>query len=802
MLRQIQPSKKEVILPLKKQVFSGQTIATPEVQSSNKALDNFFMFGQSNAPLTLAAENGHVEVLKLLLNYAYENEFVKEGDDPAFDFIFQMEKEVDSSKWLTEDGWWHQALQGASSEGHVEIVELLLKCVQGTNIPKFIFEESFHDAVWRGHEKVVNVLLTFAKDRAIDAEVVLNGNTRSHSRIQQRSKMSEKDERSKQILNLLVKFAYDNIVGQDLLFRTTQEDNAPLHLENEDDHKRAIELLIECVQDNNSDPNILFGKFVMGITPLHLACRWGHIEVLQRLLQFANENNIGPSIVFSKRETGETPLDLACIKGHRQIVEILLQYANEKDVETNILFGKKISILYVIRDCGDENFIKRVLSFAYGRMIGHKIFYNAENSRQSIDSQSFHEEIIQRLINEEQLKPKILFEENVFGYTPLYVAVFLGHERVLQLLLGFAKDKNEINAAFLFKRYENKTPLCLASGYNRKEMVKSLLAFAKDKKMDPEEILELNGMYYDTPLCIATRTGNEEIVNMLLEFAKGTKVDFNKFFAKSTPLYRASLRGHGNIVKLLLKYAVDQRIKPEILFKTHFNETPLKSAFTGMSQTDGMKVVELLLKFAYEKNIDPNLLFPPMSYRDNYYFSKMVERTDLLIRFAYDKIMDEKRLFTETGKDQLDLRKEEDHVKAVQLIIEALERKGMEPEILFVKGLMGMNPLRVACLLNHAKVVKLLLDFANGNEIDCGKVFQENEEGNTPLHLAAKKGNESVVEEILNSFQWEEIHPILCKTNEDGRTVFQLAVELNREKIVELFQKFAKGKPSTSAASD
>ena len=314
--------------------------------------------------------------------------------------------------------------------------------------------------------------------------------------------MSEKDERSNQILNLLVKFAYDSIVGQDLLFLTTQEDNAPLHLENEDDHKRAIELLIECVQDNNSDPNILFDKFVMGITPLHLACRWGHIEVLQRLLQFANENNIGPSIVFSKRETGETPLDLACIKGHRQIVEILLQYANEKDVETNILFGKKISILYVIRDCGDENFIKRVLSFAYGRMIGHKTFYNAENSRQSIDSQSFHEEIIQRLINEEQLEPKVLFEENVFGYTPLYVAVSLGHERVLQLLLGFAKDKNEINAAFLFKRYKNKTPLCLASGYNRKEMVKSLLAFAKDKKMDPEEILELNGMYYGTPLCI------------------------------------------------------------------------------------------------------------------------------------------------------------------------------------------------------------------------------------------------------------------------------------------------------------
>ncbi|KAI0817242.1 hypothetical protein GGR55DRAFT_684943 [Xylaria sp. FL0064] len=83
-------------------------------------------------PLSLAAENGHAEIVKLLL---------ERGADPE-----------------SRDGSKRTPLSWAASEGHKEIVQLLL--ARGTNVEvrdSFGFEESCSNL--EGHERVVKLLL-------------------------------------------------------------------------------------------------------------------------------------------------------------------------------------------------------------------------------------------------------------------------------------------------------------------------------------------------------------------------------------------------------------------------------------------------------------------------------------------------------------------------------------------------------------------------------------------------------------------------------------------------------------------
>jgi len=113
---------------------------------------------------------------------------------------------------------------------------------------------------------------------------------------------------------MLVKIAYDKIVGQEIFFLATGEEN--LILANEKRHLTAVESLMNSARH----PKILFETFVMGITPLHMACYCGHDKVVQRLLHFAKENEIDPNIVFVKHESEKTSLHLAYKGKHRHII--------------------------------------------------------------------------------------------------------------------------------------------------------------------------------------------------------------------------------------------------------------------------------------------------------------------------------------------------------------------------------------------------------------------------------------------------------------------------------------------------
>jgi len=96
------------------------------------------------APLHLAAQRGHKDVVQLLLSHSAE---------------------VD----LTDKNGW-TALQWAASRGHKDVVDVLLRHSADVNAKDFWGGTALHWAAWQGHKDVVELLLSHSADVDVDAK--------------------------------------------------------------------------------------------------------------------------------------------------------------------------------------------------------------------------------------------------------------------------------------------------------------------------------------------------------------------------------------------------------------------------------------------------------------------------------------------------------------------------------------------------------------------------------------------------------------------------------------------------------
>ena len=124
------------------------------------------------------------------------------------------------------------------------------------------------------------------------------------------------------------------------------------------------------------------------------------------------------------------------------------------------------------------------------------------------------------------------------GYTPLYIASYLGYNEVVEMLLkaGAVQDN-------LFVQLHQKAPLIIAIQEGKVEVVEELLAAGadKDKAMNDGR----------TPIFLASQEGKVEVVEVLL--AAGADKDKARAY-RETPLYIASWKGHKEVVEALLEY--------------------------------------------------------------------------------------------------------------------------------------------------------------------------------------------------------------------------------------------------------
>ncbi|KAI4349248.1 hypothetical protein L6164_009861 [Bauhinia variegata] len=244
-------------------------IAEKEEQEVKELLSKQNRSGET--ALYIAAENGHIDMVKELLKYCdiglasfkARNGFdafqiaAKNGDLEILKVLIEAIPELS----MTVDQSNTTALHTAAAQGHIEVVNFLLD--KGSNfvtIAKSNGKTALHSAARYGHVEVIKALLSREPELAM--------------RI---------DKKGQTALHMAVK-------GQNL------------------------KLVEELLKSNPSLTNVVDTK---GNTPLHIAARKGRVEIVGKLLDCSETD----TDVINK--SGETALDTAEKNGQSEIVNIL-----------------------------------------------------------------------------------------------------------------------------------------------------------------------------------------------------------------------------------------------------------------------------------------------------------------------------------------------------------------------------------------------------------------------------------------------------------------------------------------------
>lgn len=218
------------------------------------------------APINSAAENGHIEIVKLLL---------ANGADIT----------VQDAK-----GW--TPLNSAAWGGHLEVVKLLLENGADFTVPSNDYWTPLVVAAYHGHLSVVQLLLEKGADIIASTEdgwTPLNSAARGgHLEV--------------------VKLLLEN--GADM---TVQDADGwtPLNSAAREGHEEVVKLLL----DKGADFTVPSNEYW---TPLVIAAFKGYLSIVQLLLDKGADST-------APTEDGWTPLDSAARGGHLEIVKLLLE---------------------------------------------------------------------------------------------------------------------------------------------------------------------------------------------------------------------------------------------------------------------------------------------------------------------------------------------------------------------------------------------------------------------------------------------------------------------------------------------
>ncbi|MBU8879576.1 ankyrin repeat domain-containing protein [Bacillus sp. FJAT-29790] len=176
-----------------------------------------------------------------------------------------------------------------------------------------------------------------------------------------------------------------------------------------------------------------------------------------------------------------------------------------------------------------------------------QLVYMFDDYKQLKESMDYEEVVSQYIVllkTAIQAFPEQLGETDEYGNTALHIAATKGHPEVINRLIEFNINSNELNRA-------GETAFIMAVKSGQMEVVKQLFTKVQDtEQMDVEE---------NSPLIQAVLNGRTEIVQFLLNQNKQNINDTNKI--GQTALIIAADYGYKEIVEILLENGADPSIK-------------------------------------------------------------------------------------------------------------------------------------------------------------------------------------------------------------------------------------------------
>ncbi|KAJ6118794.1 NACHT nucleoside triphosphatase [Penicillium samsonianum] len=423
-----------------------------------------------------------------------------------------------------QGGYYGNALQAASTEGHQEIIELLLDKGAHINAQGGYYGNALQAASYRGHQQIVMLLLH--KGANVNAQGGYYGN----------ALQAASTEGNQDIIKLLLdKGAHINTQGG-------KYGNA-LQAASIDGYEEIIKLIVGKGADVNAQGGY-YGN------PLQAASYRGHQEIIKLLLDKGVDINAqggeygnalqaasaggnqeivelligkGADINAQGGEFGNA-LQAASARGHQEIIKLLL----DKGADINAQGGWYSNALQAASAGGNQEIIKL--------LIGKGADINAQggeygNALQGASTRG-NQEIIKLLLD----KGADVNAQGGWYGNALQSASTRGHKEIVELLIGKGAHINAQGS-------ESSNALYAASTRGHQEVVRLLL--------DKEAHINAQGGYYGNALQAASVGGHQEIL-----VGKGAHINAQGG-ESSNALYAASTRGHQQIVELLIGKGAD-----------------------------------------------------------------------------------------------------------------------------------------------------------------------------------------------------------------------------------------------------
>jgi len=322
------------------------------------------------------------------------------------------------------------------------------------------------------------------------------------------------------------------------------------------------------------------------------------------------------------------------------------------------------------------------------------------------------------------------------GMTPLLTAALNGCEKVVKSLIDAGANVNQPN------QNGSSTPLFLAAGKGHKEIVRQLLANRADINKPNE--------YGVTPLSVAVYEGQVEAVQLLIDAgADVNKVDHEGLH----PLSIALVKGRWDILELLLANMDSRDVNSYSAV-----DDPQLLLYAGIE-----KGLIHTVQFALAKGAD---IHKTNDEGWSSFHGAVQVGHDEIVQLLLDNNASINKPIP-NGATPLTIAASKGHVDIVQLLLEKgaeINGNGIPPLfmaaqngctevvalLLAVKGVevnkpttnKAVSPLSIAAEGGHVDVVKRLIEAG-------ADVNQADQEGLTPLSIAAAKGRWNILELLL-----------------------------------------------------
>ena len=450
-----------------------------------------------------------------------------------------------------------------------------------------------------------------------------------------------------------------------------------------------------CVADDVSTLKSFLSKKVEKNTTLCkilliLACEWGSKDTAEFLVTTERCS------LDIKNNFGETPLHIACKFNREEIVKMLCE-SEFTGITINALSHLKETPLHLASVHASPAVAKHVLKSEHLSEGGFDI-------------------------------------PNIYGDTPLMIACRSGNVELVQLLV-----ENGSNPLFVNDQLKE-MPIHIACRNQRLDMLKILVSNLH-AKVDDRNYLE------ETPLCVALKFSYMDIVNFLVN---------RKLCDVSLQLRLPDSNSRQ------MQQFIKQIMIPEVHDSGEHSKSTGDCALHFACKMNDVQLIQLLLSHCPQA----------VSIKDNF------GNTPLHIAAENGNVAVMKCLL-ESFEGCLDslINKDKDSPLHLACKVGFLEVVNLLLDRCYssvtLKNRFGDNPIHVACQHKSCELIDSLLKKCSGN-LDCHK----NDRNNTFLHVAANYGNSDTVRLLLN-------HCSATCQNEDGNTPLHVACFLNKRSVVE-----------------